>query len=207
MPKHWAHLTYAMTFRWCWDLPRFSISFSHPFPTPAKHLAQCQPRNLAWGRWQRESSAFSSHLHPTTPARTCEDGLVDPQGGGPDFDDSDVRRHLVANYKGKSRAAPSSGTGSARRPGEGGRQTLNTPAQPSSAPRLGATGLHLGSCCLPSFATSTVQSPGQGLAFAENHYVPTQCGCTAAPSLQQRGVQPMVNQGPAPGCLLSACKA
>jgi len=57
-------------------------------------------------------------LCPQQPARTCEDGLVDPQRGGPDFDDPDVRRHLVANYKGKSRAAPSGRTSSARRPGK-----------------------------------------------------------------------------------------
>lgn len=143
---------------------------------------------------------------PLQPARTCEDGLVDPQGGGPDFDDPDVRRHLVANCKGKSRAAPSGGTSSTRHPREGGRQTPNPPAQPGSAPRLGATRLHLSSCCLPSFSISTVRSPGQGLALAENHHVPMQCRRTAAPSLQQRGVQPVLSQGPTLGCHLSAFK-
>lgn len=146
---------------------------------------------MAPGRWQRESSAFSSRLRPITPARTCEDGLVDPQGGGPDFNDPDVRRHLVTNYKDKSRAAPSGGTSSAHHPREGERQTPNAPAQPGSAPRLGATGLHLSSCCLPSFSISTIQSPGQGLAFAVNQ-------CPYA--VQAHGsTQPAAMRGPAHG--------
>lgn len=55
----------------------------------------------------RGTAVFSSHLCPIKHARTCEDGLVNPQGGGPDFDDPDVRWHLVTDYKDKRRAAPS----------------------------------------------------------------------------------------------------
>lgn len=39
------------------------------------------------------------------PAHTCEDGLVNPQRGGADFDDADVCWYLVTNCKEKSRAA------------------------------------------------------------------------------------------------------
>lgn len=53
-------------------------------------------------------------LHEAT--HTCEDGLVDPQGGGADFDDPDVCWHLVTNCKDKSRAG---GTGSTQHPGNG----------------------------------------------------------------------------------------
>lgn len=64
MPKHRAHLAYAMTSKQCWDLPNSSISFSHPFPTPAKRLARCQPPKIWLGADGREKALPSAAASP-----------------------------------------------------------------------------------------------------------------------------------------------
>lgn len=91
------------------DLGRSEHHLSHalpPFPTPAKHLSQHQLQNLP------PEDSRRGWLCCREPPHTCEDGLVDAQGGGADFNDPDVCWHLVTNCKERSRAALSGGTGS-----------------------------------------------------------------------------------------------
>lgn len=84
------------------DLGRSKHHLSHalpPFPTPAKHLSHHQLQNLP------PEDSRRGWLCCRGPPHTCEDGLVDAQGGGADFDDPDVCWHLVTNCKDRSRAA------------------------------------------------------------------------------------------------------
>lgn len=92
-------------------------------------------------KFASKKTAEGSCLCSTRPTRTCEDGLVDPQGGGADFDDPNVRWHLVTHCKDKSRAALSGGTGSTQRPrnGDSKPQTDTNHVQVHSSTQPGAT--------------------------------------------------------------------
>lgn len=69
---------------------------------PSKALSSASAPKIC--SWQRTRGAKCLQ-HPAQ--RTCEDGLVNPQRGGADFDDADVCWHLVTDCKEKSRAAQS----------------------------------------------------------------------------------------------------
>lgn len=67
IPKHWTHLTYAVTLRSWEGTSIISVLLSHPFPTPRKHLSRHWFQNLPPGGQQEE--AASAPRGPDAPVR------------------------------------------------------------------------------------------------------------------------------------------